>query len=252
MKIDSLRPNNITSFKGKKGLVKIIPQPVKASMASKITDNIFRGAPRNLKYVKSDNLNGELRDPAGNVYLKIKKFNEFVNDSSDVKNSKQAIKCLNRVITDANDKLIKHIKTFFNVHGPYKIEVWDADGKTLINEVLGSGYYKKVINNSGNSKVQTYLKSVYNKPLNKDNPFEVVYYYKNKEYPAEKYVYDGKRKLGRIERAKYKPNGNVSEIQIMSPKRKLINTIKLDPNRDYSGLFKVNNSRDWPVLSTSV
>lgn len=251
MKVDSVRPNYSNSFKGKREIVKIIPQPVQASLASKITDDIFYGSPRNLKYKKIDNLYGELRDAAGNLYLKIKKYTEFGTDSAEVKRSKQAVKCFNRVITDANDNLIKHIKTFHNAEGPYKVEVWDADGKTLINEVLGSGYYRKQIGPSRKNSSQTYLKSVYNRPLKKGNPFEVVYYYKNKEFPAEKYVYDCSHKLVRIERGKYRQNGSVSEIQIMSPKRKLINTIKLDPNRDYSGLFKVNNSRDWPVLASN-
>ena len=74
MKVDSVRPNYSNSFKGKRDIVKIIPQPVQPSLASKITDDIFYGAPRNLKYKKICNLYGDLREAAGNLYVKIKKY----------------------------------------------------------------------------------------------------------------------------------------------------------------------------------
>ena len=251
MKINSITPHYASSFKGKNDAIRIIPQPVQASLASKITDKIFAGAPRNLKLKKVDALCSELRDAAGKVYLKIKKYTEFGPDSPEVKQSKQAVKCFNRVITDANDNLIKHIKTFHNAQGPYKVEIWDADGKTLINEVLGTAYYRAITNASGKNGNMTYLKSVYNRPLSLGNPFEVIYYYKNKEFPAEKYLYSSDRTLLKIERPKYRADGGIAEIQTLSPKRKLVNVLKLDPNRDYRGLFRVNKSTHWPILTES-
>lgn len=242
--------NNFAGARVSFGTTKIafnVVRPLKReTLASAKLKQIFAHADDTLVMTRIDARNSVLKDASGKIYLKSNKFTEFVNDSMEVKDSKQAVKCFTRELMDAKGNLIKRVKRFYNSIGMYKVEVWDADGKTLINEVIGAATGQKLLNPSNTKKKQTFFKPVFNYPLKKGNPFEVIKYFKNAERPIERAVYNKDRNLEMIEIPKYK-DGSLAEIQRLSKSRKLVQTLKVDTFRDYSKLSVINNSVGWQI-----
>ncbi len=242
MKIENNISNQCISFKSVP--FQYIRPMTRETAAQKSLKEIFSKAGNGLKLTNIDSRNSVLKDAAGNVYLKIKKFTEFAMDSEDVKKSKQAIKSFTREVYDVKDNLIKRVKKFYNSLGMYKVEVWDSDGKTLINEVIGSSLYGRKLNISNNPEKQTFLKAVYNNPLKKGYSFELIKYFQNAEKPVEKIIYNNEHNIEFIEIPRY-CNEKLVEVMRLSKNRKLMNTLKIDPSRDNSKLQVINNSVGW-------
>ena len=244
MKIENNMSGKLTSFKAQP--FQYVRPISRETFAQKKLREIFSHAGDELKLTNIDSRNSVLKDSSGKVYLKIKKFTEFISDSSDVKNSKQAVKSFTRELYDAKDNLIKRVKRFYNSLGMYKIEVWDSDGKTLLNEVIGAPMYGKRLNPSNTREKQTFIKAVYNYPLKNGNSYELIKYYQNEERPLEKTVFNSDHNIEFIDVPKYN-NGKLVEIMRLSKSRKLLNVMKVDQDRDPSKLNVVNNSVGWNI-----